>query len=221
MRLLVCLLVFVAPTSGVAPEAVFSHRAYAPSGPSYQQLWVWSPDHGLQPLTSSPRDHRLPTCGDRGRSILFNSEEDGLHSSRWRLDRAISTEEKIADKGADFPAPPANPRGAPAVCDAGTAVMSPDGTRLSCAVKGSTILITDAKSGASVSHIPIDLRYSTGTPYPEPPETYLWDPDGRALLVGIYGENGGSTNLEAEDYFVLDLATRTWTRAFFGTGDYG
>jgi hypothetical protein len=42
-----------------------------------------------------------------------------------------------------------------------------------------------------------------------------WSPDGRTLLVGNYGENGGSTTGEL-DYFLLDLTTRAWTRAFTG-----
>ena len=43
-----------------------------------------------------------------------------------------------------------------------------------------------------------------------------WSADGRTLLVGNYGENGGSTTGE-RDYFLLDPTTRTWTRAFSGT----
>jgi hypothetical protein len=85
-------------------------------------------------------------------------------------------------------------------------------------VRGSTVFIADAKSGTSISQIAIDLRYSTGERYPQPPEEYSWAPDGGSLLVGIYGENGNSTNLDAEDYFVLDLSKKAWTRAFFGTG---
>jgi hypothetical protein len=217
-RNVACLVLCAVPTSLSAQEAVFSHRVYSATGRSYQQLWVWSPDHGLTALTISPRDHRLPTCEGRGRSVLFNSEENGLVSTRWRLDRTSGREEKIANQGADFPGPHANPPSAPATCDAGTARLSPDATRVSCAVNGSAILIADVKSHTAIAQIPIDLRYSTGERYPEVPEEYSWAPDSRSLLVGIYGEEGGSTNLDAEDYFVLDLKTKVWTRAFFGTG---
>jgi hypothetical protein len=80
------------------------------------------------------------------------------------------------------------------------------------------VFFADAKTGASVAQIPITVRYTTGDPYPDPPEKYIWAPDNRSLLAVFYGEDGGSTNLEAQDYFVLDLDTHLWTRAFFGTG---
>jgi hypothetical protein len=64
--------------------------------------------------------------------------------------------------------------------------------------------------------VPFGQRYSTGEPYAPWPMDSLWSPDGRTLLVGNYGENGGSATGEL-DYFLLDLTTRTWTRAFTGT----
>jgi hypothetical protein len=35
-------------------------------------------------------------------------------------------------------------------------------------------------------------------------------PDGKRLVAGLYGENGGSGDPQ-NDYFLLDPATRTWT----------
>jgi Tol biopolymer transport system component len=42
-----------------------------------------------------------------------------------------------------------------------------------------------------------------------------WSPDGRRLLAGAYGENSGSTS-RFQDYFLLDVAAHTWTRAMTG-----
>jgi hypothetical protein len=206
--------------SAAAQEAVFSHRVYSPTDRTYQQLWVWSPDGGLKALTDSPRDHQLPACESHGQSILFISEEHVFVRTRWHLDRA-SGEEDLIGPGADYPPRPDNPPGAPAACEAQSAIQSPDGTRFACTVKSAgnaLVLIAEAKTGAPVVQVPIDVRYTTGEPYPDPPEQYIWAPDSRSLLAGFYGENGGSTNLEAEDYFVLDFTTKVWTRAFFGTG---
>lgn len=43
-----------------------------------------------------------------------------------------------------------------------------------------------------------------------PAQDIVWSPDGKSLLVGLYGENGGSGDPQ-NDYFLLDPATRTWT----------
>lgn len=220
-RLLVGLVVFSTHASVIAQEAIFSHREYAKAGRTYQQLWVWTPDGRLKALTNTPRDHQFPSCEDHGQSVLFNSEENGFVSTRWRLDRATEREELVGP-GSDYPPPPDNPSGSPATCDARSAVRSPDGTRFVCTVKdamGTVVFVADSKTGASIARVPIDLRYTTGEAYPDPPEKYIWAPDSRSLLAGFYGEDGGSTNLEAEDYFVLDLSTMRWApRAFFGTG---
>ena len=43
-----------------------------------------------------------------------------------------------------------------------------------------------------------------------PSQDSVWSPDGKSLLVGLYGENGGSGDPQ-NDYFLLNSATRTWT----------
>jgi hypothetical protein len=43
----------------------------------------------------------------------------------------------------------------------------------------------------------------------------IWSPDGETVLVGNYGENGGSSTGE-QDYFLLDVTTRKWMRGFTG-----
>jgi len=109
-----------------------------------------------------------------------------------------------------------NPPGSPAVCDDETAVLSPDGKRVSCAVKGTAILVTEFASGATVLHAPFEPRYSTGERYPEWPLESRWSPDSRMLLIGNLGEHSGSSD-HSRAYFLLDLLSGQWTAAFTGT----
>ena len=43
-----------------------------------------------------------------------------------------------------------------------------------------------------------------------PSQDIVWSPDGKSLLAGLYGENGGAGDPQ-NDYFLLNPATRTWT----------
>jgi len=43
-----------------------------------------------------------------------------------------------------------------------------------------------------------------------PPEDLIWSPDGKYLLAGLYGENGGGGDPQS-DYFLLNIAARNWT----------
>jgi hypothetical protein len=199
-----------------AQQIIFSHRVYALQGRSYQQLWIWSADAGtLTQLSHAERDHRFPTCDADGRHILF--DENGLRTTRWRLDRISGAEEPLDAPGISVNlAREATASSATTDCDAGTARVSPDGLRLACAVKGTDILIADARTRNDIARVPFGQHYSTGEPYAPWSMESLWSPDGRTLLVGNYGENGSSTIPEL-DYFLLDLTTGTWTRAFTGT----
>jgi hypothetical protein len=200
-----------------AQQVVFSHRTYAAHGRSYQQIWIWSSDTGaLTQISHAGRDHHSPICDADAQHILFESTENGLSTTRWRLDRMTGTEEPL-DAGAIGTklAREPTPSSVPPECDAGTARVSPDHTRVACAVKGTDILVVDARTLRDVARVPFGQRYSTGEPYPPWSMESLWSPDGRTLLVGIYGENGSSTTPQL-DYFLLDPTTSTWTRAFTG-----
>jgi hypothetical protein len=199
-----------------AQQIIFSHREYAAQGRSYQQVWIWLADAGtLTQISHAERDHRFPTCDPDGRHILFDDDENGL-TTRWRLDRLTGAEEPLNTPGISVNlAREANASSAPTACDAGTARVSPDGTRIACAAKGTDILIADARTLQDIVRVPFGQQYSTGEPYAPWPMESLWSPDGRTLLVGNYGENSSSTTGKL-DYFLLDLTTRTWTRAFTG-----
>jgi hypothetical protein len=196
-----------------AQQVIFSHRVYAAHGRTYEQLWIWSADAGaLKQISHTERDHRFPTCDADGRHILFDNEESGLKTTRWRLDRVTGAKEPLNAPGISVNlARDVNASPAPTACDAGTARVSPDGTRIACAVKGVDILIADTQTLDEIARVPFGQHYSTSEPYAPWPMESLWSPDGRTLLVSNYGENGGSTTGEL-DYFLLDLTTRTWTR---------
>ncbi|MGA2739429.1 MAG: hypothetical protein ABSG65_18560 [Bryobacteraceae bacterium] len=42
-----------------------------------------------------------------------------------------------------------------------------------------------------------------------------WSPDGRKLLLGVYGENANSSAPQS-DYVVLDISAKSWTHAGAG-----
>ncbi len=78
---------------------------------------------------------------------------------------------------------------------------SPDGTRLA-AIGEDGLAIIDVATRKEVARI--------GWPKPDQaPEELVWSPDGKYVLAGLYGENGGSGDPQ-RDYFLLDIATRTW-----------
>jgi hypothetical protein len=42
------------------------------------------------------------------------------------------------------------------------------------------------------------------------PQDIVWSPDGKSVLAGLYGENGGAGDPQ-NDYFLLNPAIRAWT----------
>ena len=112
---------------------------------------------------------------------------------------------------------PADGRDLPGVepaCDDDTAVASPDRSRVACTARGREIVILDFDTRREIARIPFQQHYLSGEPYPPWPLESSWSPDGRYLLVGT----GAVTNSTSPhlDYFVLDLPTERWTRAFSG-----
>ena len=85
------------------------------------------------------------------------------------------------------------PSSAPPECDAGTARVSLDGSRIGVALEGTDILIADAGTLHDIARVAFGQRYSTGEPYTPWPMESHWSPDGRTLLVGNYGETGSSS----------------------------
>ena len=202
-----CVAMLTSSVCAGAQDVVFSRRVYQPQGRSFQEIWAWSPGGGLRALTRSARDHDRPECSPDGTVVFF-----GSGSSRWRFDRRTGVEDPVGDG----PSAPAAHHVDPSLqCDDRTLSPSPDGSRLACASNGEEIVIVDRRSAAQIDRVRFDQRYSTGDPYPPLPLQSVWSPEGGQLLVGTYGEDSSSTSY-ALDYFVLELASRQWTRAFTG-----
>jgi dipeptidyl aminopeptidase/acylaminoacyl peptidase len=81
-------------------------------------------------------------------------------------------------------------------------VWSPDGTRIAAFFDGG-LAILDARTRKEMERVSLPKRDA-------PSQDIMWSPDGKSLLVGLYGENAGSGDPQ-NDYFLLNPVTRTWT----------
>ncbi len=81
-------------------------------------------------------------------------------------------------------------------------VWSPDGTRIAAFFDGG-LAILDATNRREIERVVLPKRDA-------PSQDIIWSPDGKSLLAGLYGENGGAGDPQ-NDYFLLNPATRTWT----------
>ncbi len=79
---------------------------------------------------------------------------------------------------------------------------SPDGMRIAAFFAGGLAII-DATTRRETERVGLPKRDA-------PSQDIVWSPDGKSLLAGLYGENGGSGDPQ-NDYFLLNPATRTWT----------
>lgn len=79
---------------------------------------------------------------------------------------------------------------------------SPDGARIAAFVDGG-LAILEAATRREVERVGLLKRDA-------PAQDIVWAPDGKNLLVGLYGENGGAGDPQS-DYFLLNPLARTWT----------
>jgi Tol biopolymer transport system component len=196
-----------------AQQVVFSRRVYAVRGTTFQQLWLWSASDGrLTQLTRSARDHRNPVCSPDGTQIFFDSGISPV--ARWRFDRKTGIEQPMngAPPRSEIVALDTSTRRVPE-CDDRTWARAPDGSRAVCTANGEHLVIVNLSTGNEVDRIPFDQHHSTGEPYAPWALQSTWSPDGDTLLVGTYG---GSSTAPALHFFLLDLSTKTWTRAMTG-----
>jgi hypothetical protein len=81
---------------------------------------------------------------------------------------------------------------------------SPDGTRIA-ALADDGLAIVDVATRKEITRAGWPKR-------DRPPEDVVWSPDGKYVLAGLYGEDGGAGDPQ-RDYFRLDIAAGTWTPA--------
>jgi Tol biopolymer transport system component len=157
-----------------------------------------------------------PVCSLDGTQIFFDSGTGRLGRRGWRFDRKTGTEQPIngAQPRTEIVSPDPSRLRVPG-CDDRTWARAPDGSRAVCTADREDLVIVDLGTGNEVDRIRFDQQSSTGEPYPPWPLQSIWSPDGRTLLVGTYGQGSSSTTPKL-DFFLLDLSTRTWTRAMAG-----
>jgi hypothetical protein len=81
---------------------------------------------------------------------------------------------------------------------------SPDGTRIA-AIADDGLAIIDVATRKEVARADWPKTHS-------PPQDLVWSPDGKYVLAGLYGEDGGAGNPQS-DYFLMNIAAGTWTPA--------
>jgi hypothetical protein len=192
--------------SGLASaQIVFSRRIYNERGRTWQQIWIWSPEGKMKPLTNSSRNHFAPWCDLRRNVILFHTGDDPYDDRQWwSFDRTTKVERPVAAK----PAHPPERRVPLVGCE--SSAWNGEGTRGACTV-GQNVIFYDAAQGTISARVRFDAR-------PMPPDVLEWSPNGVWLLVSTMGAKDNSTSRQS-DYFVLDTRDNSWK--FAGSGNNG
>lgn len=236
MRAVAVCWILVVGAGWLDSQVVLTRRDYAEHGRTFPQIWM--ADAGtvnFRRLTHSARAHSEPLCSSDGKLIYFTSDGDAERSLNsyggayepevWAYDRQTRQERFLwptsREHGLDLNGMTANGgllvrvgtelhsllRNLWIIDNVDEAAVSPDGRRVALVIaesydkqgqsQNAKLFVADAVTGQSQ----IELGH-----YSKP----AWSPDGRSLLVGLYGENGGAGDPQ-NDYFLLNLATSTWT----------
>lgn len=198
--------------SATAQQVVFSRRVYTIHGRSFQQLWVSSPSgRKLEPLTRSARNHERPTCSADGQQVFFTSGD-----GRWQLDRNTAIELPVtATPRATAAIANEAPGFTVAACDESTWSRSPRRVtpRLRSERQGHRHRGSPHTAGDRTCSLRATLfERRTVSGMAAEIDLVAWR---RTTPCGNLRENGSSTS-PALDYFLLDLATHEWVRAFTG-----
>lgn len=208
-------------------DAERSRNAIPNGYPGERELWSFDRRTGRERMVWSTSDQDgldlIGIAADGGAVVNVKSALHKIGGNPWRIDRVVSarfspdgTRLTIAAAGSfDAEGQPRDEnayivdsvRGKTRVpagkCE--SMFWSPSGARIACE-SGREILVLDPASGRQIETI----RFSG----PESPiESVVWAPDEGRVLVGIYGENGGSGDPQS-DYFLFNPATQTWARQF-------
>jgi WD40 repeat protein len=176
-------------------------------------VWRTSNDFGLAIEGTTPSGPLVGQAGGELRSlarnpwVLQNVDEAAVSPSGRRLALVIAESyDKDGQSGNAklFLVDAASGQGRIELGKYETPTWSPDGMRIASFADGS-LAILDAATGRETERVAL--------PKPDwPKQDIVWSPDGKNLLVGIYGENAGSGDPQS-DYFRLDPVTRTLTPA--------
>ena len=201
-------------------DAERSRNSYG--GSNGREVWEYDRQSGRERfLWRDSRDVGLDLKGTAANGdllVLAGDELQRLGSDSWTNveDAAVSPDGSKVALVIE-----ANPNATLVVADSATGqqrkefgkyqkpAWSPDGARIAGFSDGG-LAILDATTGGETQRVALPKPDAQG-------QDIVWSPDGRRLLVGLYGENSGSGDPQ-NDYFVLDSATRVWTPALTARG---
>lgn len=174
-------------------------------------IWRTSRDFGLHLSGTTPSGGLLLRVGTELRSLAPNSwvirnvdQAAVSPDGRWlALVIAASYDKGGQSENARlFVADAATGRSRTEVGQYEEPTWSPDGARIAAFFDGGLAII-DATTGKELERVALPKSDA-------PSQDVVWSPDGKSLLAGVYGENGGAGDPQS-DYFLLNPATRTWT----------
>ncbi len=189
------------------------HEVWAYDRQTGQERFIWrtSRDLGLDLKGTTANGGVLVSVGTELRSlaqhpwVIDNVDEAAVSPDGRRLALVIAgsyDKDGQSQNARLFVADAATGRSRAAVGKYDGPKWSPDGTRIAAFFDGG-IAILGATTRQEIERLVLPKRDA-------PPDDIVWSPDGKSLLAGLYGENGGGGDPQ-NDYFLLNPATRTWT----------
>ncbi len=204
------------------PDAERSRNGYGAGG--NRELWAYDRQTGHERLVwRTSREYGLDLNGvtaNGGLLVRVGTELHSLLRNLWVIDNvdeaaasadgrrlalviAESYDKQVQSQNAKlFLADALTGQSRTEVGKYGVPTWSPDGARIA-AFFDSGLAILDAATRREIERVGLPKRDA-------PAQDIVWSPDGKSLLAGFYGENGGSGDPQ-NDYFLLNPATRTWT----------
>ena len=202
-------------------DAERSRNSYG--GSNGREVWEYDRQSGRERfLWRDSRDVGLDLKGTAANGdllVLAGDELQRLGSGSWTNveDAAVSPDGSKVALVIE-----ANPNATLVVADSATGqqrgkefgkyqkpAWSPDGARIAAFSDGGLVIL-DATTGGEMELVALPKPDASG-------QDIVWSPDGRRLLVGLYGENSGSGDPQ-NDYFVLDSGKRMWMPAVTARG---
>ncbi len=203
-----------------------SLNAYA--GANDRELWAFNRQRGQElPVWQTSSDDGLHLSGataEGGVLIRAGTELRNLLTHPWRIDKmdpasnaaavspdgktlAISIAGSLDSQGQShdaklFIVDTATGQSRTQVGSYEGPAWSPDGRRIA-AIADYGIAIIDVATRKEIAR-------ASWPKSDRPPQDLIWSPDGKYVLAGLYGEDGGAGDPQS-DYFLLNIAAGTWT----------
>jgi Tol biopolymer transport system component len=201
-----------------------SRNSYGDYHSGEREVWAYDRQTGLEHfIWSTSRDLGLDLSGttaNGGVLVSVGTELRSLAQNSWVIDKvdeaAVSPDgESLAlviagsydhdgqsQNAKLFVVDAATGQSRTAVGRYDVPTWSPDGVRFAAFFDGG-LAILDTTRRQEVERVALPKHNA-------PSQDIVWSPDGKSLLAGLYGENGGAGDPQ-NDYFLLNPVARTWT----------